>query len=160
MVHCVKRGLVQGCYTNTQSCALGRGRKVPDNSVGGALDKASRGSKFVLGLSEQIGTLPTARDRDTLLRLAVGSVLGSQWHKRIVDFKLVICMNITSCAACREVGDNFLFAIDLSDRHHSAVTTKLWRQGSALRKGNLGEGGEGEEGVECRNGMITKNINR
>ena len=54
--------------------------------------------------------------------------------------------------ACRQVGDNFLFMIDLPIRHHSAVNTTLWPRGSVLRNGNLweGDGGEEEEGVSCK----------
>ena len=77
---------------------------------------------------------------------------------RTVDFKLILCVKITSCAACRQIGDIFLFVIDLPARHHSAVSTNLWLRGSSLHKGNLGEGkgGEGEEGVGCSNEMKNK----
>ena len=127
----------------------------------------------MLGLSARIGTLPAARcdthgtssrftGRDTVPCRAVVSVLASQRHMRTVDLKLILYVKITSCAACRQIGDIFLFVIDLPARHHSAGITTLWRRGSALCKGNLGEGegGEGEEGVGCSNEMITKDINR
>ena len=127
----------------------------------------------MLGLSTRIGTLPVARsvthgtssrfmDHDTVPCCAMGFMLASQRHMRTVDFKLMLCVKITSCAVCRQEGNNFLFVIDLPARHHSAVSKNLWRRGSSLHKGNLGEGkgGEGEEGVGCSNKMITKNINK
>ena len=82
----------------------------------------------VLGLSVRIGTLPAARNdthgtssrctvRGTVPCRAVGSVLTFHCHLRTVDFELILC---------RQVGDKFLFAIELSGFpaiHQSTVST-------------------------------------
>ena len=71
---------------------------------------------LVLGLSARIGTLPAARSdtlgtssrwtvRGTVPCRAVGSVLASHCHMRTVDFELILY---------RQVGDTFLFVIELS----------------------------------------------
>ena len=84
------------------------------------------------------------------------AVLLSWRHMRTVDFKLILCVKITWCASCRQVGDHVLSDVDLPARHRSDVSTNQWRRGSALRKGNLveGEGGEVEEVAGCSSEMI------
>ena len=107
---------------------------------------------LVLGLSARIGTLPRHAATPTAHRVdarcavlcrAVGSVLASHCHMRTVNFELILC---------RQVGDKFLFVIELSSFsaiHQSTVGTisdcvfvcVCGGEGrvSALRKGNLGE---------------------
>ena len=109
----------------------------------------------VLGLSARIGTLPAARSdthgtssrctvRGTVPCRAVGSVLASHCRMSTVDFELILC---------RQVGDKFLFVIELFGFpaiHQSTVGTIsdcvylcVCGRVSALRKGYLGEGGGG-----------------
>ena len=82
----------------------------------GGLEVGIKWFKLVLGLSARIGTLPAARSgthstssrctvRGTVPCRAVGSVLASHCHMRTVDFELILC---------RQVGDKFLFMIELS----------------------------------------------
>ena len=41
-------------------------------------------------------------------------MLASHWHMHTVDIEeLILCVKITSCVTCRQVGGNFLIVIDL-----------------------------------------------
>ena len=48
-----------------------------------------------------------------------------------VNVELILCIKVTSCTACRQVDVNFMFAIDLPVRHHSARLLVL--QGALAR---------------------------
>ena len=82
------------------------------------VDTAMFGIAHSAGAVGTIGTLPAARSdthgtpsrctvRGTVLCRAVGFVLASQRRMRTADFKLILYVKITSCAAWRQVSDNF-----------------------------------------------------
>ena len=62
-------------------------------------------------------------------------------HMRTIDFELILCVKITSCMACRQVGINVMFVIDLPARHHSHF---FLAQGKSRRQKEEWEGGDGE----------------
>ena len=124
----------------------------------------------VLGLSARIGTLPVARSvihgtssrctvRGTVLCCGIRASFSTAHAYSRLQTDSMHKNNIMLGVQTNR--RHFLLAIDLPARHHSAVSTNLWRRGSSLHKGNLGEGKGGEgEGVGCSNEMKTKNINR
>ena len=118
----------------------------------------------MLGLSARIGTLPRCDTHGTSSRCtvrgtvqcrAVGPVLASHCHMRTVDFELILC---------RQVGDKFLFVIELSGFpaiHQSTVATISDCVCLCVCVG--GGGGEGVSAAQGKfrgGGMITKKISK
>ena len=127
--------------------------------------------QIVLGLLARIGTLPGARsdthgtsnrftDRDTVWCRAVGSVLAYQAHayRRLQTDS----MHENNIMQGVQISRRQFFVCyrpscqtSLSSQHESLAVRVSPAQGKLAE----GEGGEGEEGVGCRNEM-TKNNNK